>query len=403
MSKLKSLDNFSDQYPKEVRDLIAIILKEGFLLTLVGGAVRDFFLNREISKDLDFEIRKIEHFEGDEWLSKISSLAQKLSVDYSYNVEKLAFNILRIKVLEFEVELSSPRLEEFPESGSLGHSDFSPIFISNLSYEDSYKRRDFTLNAIGVEFLSNDKFKLIDPYSGVSDLNGKTLQYISDDFFKDPVRYLRTLRFKVKLGLELSRELKDNIVYFKLEKLSLFYFLQEGRKIGLEKMVFEMNFSRRKFAVELPKWASEFSMIDSSLLNNISSASDLLIGHGKNLEIDNESIKKLALDLNIRKSLPNSLITLRGLSKFDFSKAKTLIKGSLFEKISSSVELNSLVLARSLKTKSSKELLSEFLSDEFIAFIFCELEGQELFEKLKKDVIPKQRSMLGIYCHISSI
>ncbi|OUR97942.1 hypothetical protein A9Q84_07030 [Halobacteriovorax marinus] len=401
MSDSKSLKNFSEHYPKEVRELLSLILSKGFSLTLVGGAVRDFLLDGVVSKDLDFEIRLSTHLSGDAWLEKLATLGKSLTKDHSYKVEVLSFNILRIKIADYEVELSSPRQETFLDREALGHSDFSGTFSSDLNYTEAYKRRDFTVNAIGIEFLVGDEFKLVDPYSGVKDLSSKTLNYIDESFFKDPVRFLRALRFKVKLGFTLSRELKDNIVYFNLEKLSKFYFLQEGRKIGLERMVYEMNFSVRKFAVKLPAWASEFSNIDTSLLSCINSLEELLIAHAKNSKTSVESIEKLAKDLGIKKSVPSALISLRKLAQLDFKKVCDEISGLEFDKACAVEEINSLVLARALKSKNSRELVGEFLSASFVEFIFCELEGLEKFESLKSGIVPKQRSMLGIYCHIN--
>ena len=56
---------------------------------------------------------------------------------------------------------------------------------------------------------------ILDFVGGYQDLNNKRLKSIGDSskrFREDPVRILRAIRFKAKLGLELDPELEKNIV-----------------------------------------------------------------------------------------------------------------------------------------------------------------------------------------------
>ena len=390
-----SLNKFSNNLPSEVVDLLSTISKEGFVLTLVGGAVRDFFLDQSISKDLDFEIRHEGDFSGKEWLKKLSDLGHKLRDIYKYDLEELRFSILRIKVGEYEVEISSPRVEAYPDDmTSFGHSDFKISFGSRFSYVESFRRRDFTLNALGIEF-GKENFELVDPYNGLRDLNNKNLCPISDDFYKDPVRYLRTLRFQVSKGFNLSRELKDNLVYFNLEKLSLHYFVQEGRKIGLETLVEQMNFTCRKFAVKLPKWAMHFEKI-KNIANNILELNDLVFDCSSYF-LESELLE-LSSNLNVKKSVVRNFILIHKVSQIDLDSLIKNVKKNSFNDIQDDKDL---LLLTKVKTLSSIE--DKYISkiDKKIIIIgHSNLDGELEFKELSKTVNPKFRSSLGIYCHL---
>jgi tRNA nucleotidyltransferase/poly(A) polymerase len=65
--------------------------------------------------------------------------------------------------------------------------------------EDDLRQRDFTINAMAVDFDLN----LIDPFGGSDDLKNGTLKFV-DDMDKaisaDPIRMLRYFRFSSKIG-----------------------------------------------------------------------------------------------------------------------------------------------------------------------------------------------------------
>lgn len=393
-----SLQKFSDNFPKEVVDLLQEISTEGFTLTLVGGAVRDYYLDKSISKDLDFEIRHEHEFTGKEWLDKISTLGHKLKENYE--VEELKFSILRIPVGEFEVELSSPRKETYSKDAtSFGHSDFELTFSSKYTYEESFKRRDFTLNALGIEFGVNGKdyeFKLIDPYNGLRDLKLKELCNISDDFYKDPVRFLRTLRFKISKGLELSRNLKDNIVYFNLKKLSLHYFVQEGRKVGIERLIDEMNFSKRKFAVDLPAWARHFDKI--LITENSCLDVDDVAFHSLG-NMSDEELMDLGSDFNIKKSLIRNFLLIGKLLEIDLNEVVKKSKNNNFEDIQNDEELLLLSKVKSLSDSTLTKYLSK-IDPNILKLVNEKLKDNVEFTQLSKTTNPKLRSSLGIYCHL---
>ncbi|MCR9203132.1 MAG: hypothetical protein NXH75_01035 [Halobacteriovoraceae bacterium] len=226
---------FRSLIPKDVYDLLVEVSREGFSLTLVGGAVRDWLLTGNLPHDLDFELRHTFDYEEKDWSFRVNRLGERLREIYRYQVEFLSFSILRITWPDssFDVELGPSRLENYRGDGPFGHSDFEASLVSSGKYSDTFQRRDFTFNALGIEFRSPgtpDEFAFVDPYGGREDLKKKVVVPCSESCHKDPVRFCRAIRFKNKLGLSFSEEMNEKFSQFNLSKLSLFYFFREAFK-----------------------------------------------------------------------------------------------------------------------------------------------------------------------------
>jgi len=95
------------------------------------------------------------------------------------------------------------------------------------SLEDDLARRDFTINAIALTFdntflqdlfaqtpttvvtLKQSDFHLIDPYSGIADLENHQIRTVGDPnkrFAEDALRLLRAVRFSVQLNFAIENE-----------------------------------------------------------------------------------------------------------------------------------------------------------------------------------------------------
>lgn len=222
-------ESFRELFPEDVYELIVNISRAGYGLTLVGGAVRDYLLGDDLAKDLDFEIRHSFEYSQEEWEKMLTRLSLTLKNKHSYDVEMLPFSIIKIKLGAFEVELSSPRMETYSGQAPFGHSEFEAKLDAKLDYVDSFARRDFTINALGIEFGmpgADDEFKFVDPYNGIKDLNEKKLRPCGPNYYNDPVRFLRLIRFKEKFDFEFVGDVKK----FDLTELTPHYFFQEGLK-----------------------------------------------------------------------------------------------------------------------------------------------------------------------------
>ncbi len=242
---MHSITALKDELYPELSILLEYFSIHHCYVTLVGGAVRDYFLLGKLSHDLDFEIRSHENLSGSEWSERLDSLFSKLPIPVT--LEKLPFSIYRFSYRGYDLEFSSPRLEKFRE-GESHHKNFDVMLNSRLSYMESFSRRDFTINAIGLEF-TKDNVKLVDPYLGIEDLKSKKLRPLNLFFMRDPVRFLRSIRFKVKLGFDFSDELTSALKLMDLSNITAHYIKTEMMKSphpiqfweSLKSLVSELN------------------------------------------------------------------------------------------------------------------------------------------------------------------
>lgn len=213
----------------KLRSFLLEVEKLGFSLCLVGGGSRDYFLSNTIAHDLDFEIRPIKTS-----INSAQSWSLELKVLHTYLFENnipytvLPYLITKVEFEGMSLEFSSPRLEN-PVKDSSSHHHFEAQLDPKISYEESFKRRDFTINAIGIELrLKDDDEIIIDPFNGLEDLKNSKLRNISDYFFLDSVRLLRLIRFSLKFEtFTIDELLLKNLSQFNLKDLSNYHFKEE--------------------------------------------------------------------------------------------------------------------------------------------------------------------------------
>lgn len=140
---------------------------------LVGGAVRDLVLGREVY-DVDIEV----HGLSIEQVSDI--LAQEGPVSY---VGK-SFGVLKLHGTA--TDWSLPRTDT---SGRKPEVTIDP----HLGIVEALRRRDLTMNAMAIN-LSTREF--VDPFHGLKDLEQRVLRSPDIAFFtEDPLRFYRVMQF----------------------------------------------------------------------------------------------------------------------------------------------------------------------------------------------------------------
>lgn len=216
--------HFEAQLPVFFHSLLNDLLKQGYIPTLVGGAVRDFFLKGSLGHDWDIELtHPTLSFEKGAWKDLGRAFSKFGKVTF------LPFEIIRVEAPDFQLEFSPPRIEHFKEK-NLGHSNFDAEFNFKLPFPESVKRRDFTINAMGIRFLSKKEIEFLDPSGGLFHLREKLLHYAGPDFGKDPVRFLRAHRFANTLKFAFTPELKDILDHMSLQGVTPAYVWSEMKK-----------------------------------------------------------------------------------------------------------------------------------------------------------------------------
>lgn len=164
-------------------------------LYLVGGAVRDELLGLPAQADVDLVTTGP--------VEPLVELLKPLSTIFPVVYERFGTAMLQIEGTA--VELVRARKESYEGSSRKPH-------VEPASLEDDARRRDFTANAL-MRRLSDGA--LLDPTGrGLDDLRGKLLRTPLDPmetFKDDPLRMLRAVRFRWKLGFEPAAGLYDAI------------------------------------------------------------------------------------------------------------------------------------------------------------------------------------------------
>jgi len=86
-----------------------------------------------------------------------------------------------------------------------GYHGFEFDTSTAVTLEDDLSRRDLTINAMARD----SDGRLVDPYGGADDLEGRHLRHVSAAFREDPVRILRAARFAARfapLGFAVAEE-----------------------------------------------------------------------------------------------------------------------------------------------------------------------------------------------------
>ena len=175
--------------PEILEDILKDLQEIGATPIIVGGSVRDFFLNIPV-KDYDIEIFGIDSLE---------TIQKSLEKFASVKLVGKSFGVLTLRVNEYDFDFALPRIEK--KIGNT-HQDFEIITNANLSFKEAAIRRDFTINAIGYDFCTKD---FLDPFNGINDLKNRVLKYIDDKtFIEDSLRVYRAVQFSARFDFSLD-------------------------------------------------------------------------------------------------------------------------------------------------------------------------------------------------------
>lgn len=201
-------------------DFAATVHEAGGQAFLIGGSVRDMMLGRP-PKDYDVEVRGLPAEVVQELASAIAPVKEVGQ----------AYGILKLDTGPVDMDVSMPRRDS---KVAEGHTGFDVNTDPNLSVEEAARRRDFTINAMGLDLLTGE---LHDPFDGASDLAARRLRVVDPQtFVEDPLRALRAIQFVSRFELELGsgsaevvREMASSLAELPGERLH-----EEWKKILLE-------------------------------------------------------------------------------------------------------------------------------------------------------------------------
>ncbi len=204
---------------------------------LVGGSVRDIFLNRQVS-DLDIEVYDV-----------CKNDFKKIMQDFGAIGVGKSFFVYKWK----NIDISLPRVEK---KIGIGHKAFEIQITTNE--KEASRRRDFTMNALMINIFNN---KLLDFWGGVKDIQNKMIKIVSkNSFAEDSLRVLRAIEFSARFGFKCEKQslkimqdislndLSKERIFWEFEKLFNAKYLHYGLyyccKLDIFHKIFHTNINK---------------------------------------------------------------------------------------------------------------------------------------------------------------
>jgi putative nucleotidyltransferase with HDIG domain len=197
LDKLVTESNIITIDDKILLDIAKLAQKNGYEVYVVGGFVRDYFLNSQ-RKDFDFTVV------GN--ALEFAELVAKKFKSKAVIFERFMTAMVPLKN-GIQLEFVGTRKEEYENESR------NPI-VTNGTLTDDLKRRDFTVNAMAISLQKENFGEVIDLFNGRFDLNKKILKTPLDPrktFEDDPLRMMRAARFASQLNFEIDSNTFDAI------------------------------------------------------------------------------------------------------------------------------------------------------------------------------------------------
>ena len=204
---------------KEALDILQIITSKksetgkNYEAYLVGGCVRDKRLNRQVK---DYDITTNMPMSMLEKLFKTKDIGKQ-------------FGTLLILKGKYQYEITQYRTEVYRNDSR------KPIVKFGTSLLEDLKRRDFTINAMAMDY--NGKIyhdKSYDPYRDIADQKIRFVGNTLDRINEDPLRIMRAFRFAARYKFKIVAE---DLEVIKQNK----HLLSDEKKVSKERIQEELN------------------------------------------------------------------------------------------------------------------------------------------------------------------
>ena len=185
-----------------------------FRLALVGGAVRDLLCHRLHRDpwlgvlDLDLVVQAVRPGSGDaehpaarRFAALLLEEAERTGLKVGFCHLHEAYGTVELEIDDVLFDLATARGESYPAPGE------NPVVVYG-SLEDDLARRDFSINAMALEFTSPGLgLRLLDPHRGREDLARRQLRLLhARSLEDDPTRIVRAARYVARLDFSLAPE-----------------------------------------------------------------------------------------------------------------------------------------------------------------------------------------------------
>lgn len=187
---------------KKIKEIAKKIENARGKLYLVGGALRDEFMGKEIV-DEDYCVVGLEQKKFEELFPEAIIRGKEFAV---YDIDGKEFALARKE-----------------RKKGKGHKDFEIETDENITIEEDLSRRDITINSIARNVLTGE---IVDPYGGIKDIKNKVIKMTTEAFSEDPLRVYRIARFAATMRFSVEQntinemsKLKQELEYLSVERV----------------------------------------------------------------------------------------------------------------------------------------------------------------------------------------
>ncbi len=187
-----------DKININARKVVRRLNEGGFQAYAVGGCVRDLLLGKSPK---DYDVATDAHPEEVRDLFRNARIIGR------------RFRIVHVRFGRDVVEVATFRAPHNEAETEANYSDDGRILDDNIygTFDEDVHRRDFTMNAL---YYQPETDTLIDEVGGLADIEAGRIRLIGDPesrFREDPVRMLRAIRFRAKLGFDIEIKADESL------------------------------------------------------------------------------------------------------------------------------------------------------------------------------------------------
>lgn len=320
--------NFTDTMVVNGVALMRDICSRGYEAYIVGGAVRDLAMGDNSMHDIDIATNM-----------PIDMIKEAYTAIEYGGGERHGTVIVRFNGNNYE-------LTQFRTEGTYSDNRRPDSVEFVQSFEEDTKRRDFTINSMGVSCDGD----VIDYHGGLDDITYKELNTVGisiDRFTEDALRIMRAIRFTARFGFTMSNEvynaiceLKDTVLTTSMERIrdELLKIISYGSdafstaiklmyKTGLLGVILpEITYSpRMRYHIEGISDRSKSEIVYLSILAYALDKIDIIL-LGKRLKLDNYTIDGLVY-------INSNLHNYGQLHSLDRQKALKLVNSVYFDEL----------------------------------------------------------------------
>jgi tRNA nucleotidyltransferase (CCA-adding enzyme) len=174
--------------PSDIYDIHSYFNELGYNIYIVGGAVRDYIIDKNIIPN-DFDLVT------DAIPDKVIEILSKNN--YRCDLQGVHFGVVRV-FTEYNpdgYEIASYRRDIVPSRGNTRTNEKKVEIGSHITIKEDVMRRDFSINSL---FYNISNHTIIDIVGGVDDIKNKIIRcngIPSERFNEDRLRILRALRY----------------------------------------------------------------------------------------------------------------------------------------------------------------------------------------------------------------